>query len=93
MASFKVAFHIVQCKNPHTIAEELILPSAIDMVSTLIGESTANQLKNIPLTNNTISRQIQDISDNINDQLIDKLRNKYFAIQLVDEVTDKNKDA
>ncbi|KAL4148669.1 hypothetical protein QTP88_002841 [Uroleucon formosanum] len=92
LASYKVAFRIAQCKKPHTIAEELILPSAIDMVSTLIGESVANQLKNIPMSNNTISRRIQDISDNINDQLIDKLRNKNFAIQL-DEATDNNKDA
>ena len=92
LASYKVAFRIAQCKKPHTIAEELILPSAIDMVSTLIGESVANQLKNIPLSNNTISRRIQDISDNINDQLIDKLRKKNFAIQL-DEATDNNKDA
>ncbi|KAL4107468.1 hypothetical protein QTP88_017810 [Uroleucon formosanum] len=92
LASYKVAIRIEKCKKPHTIAEELIFPSAIDMVSTLIRESVANRLKNIPLSNNTISRQIQDISDNINDQLIDKLRNKNFAIQL-DEATDNNKDA
>jgi protein involved in ribonucleotide reduction len=54
--------------------------------------NTANQLKNIPLSNHTISRRFQDISDNINDQLIDKLRNNNFAIQL-DEATDSNKDA
>jgi hypothetical protein len=60
------------------------------MLSTLIGESVANQLKNIPLSNNINSRRIQDISDNINDQHTDKLRNKNVAIQL-DEVTDNNK--
>ncbi|KAL4132622.1 hypothetical protein QTP88_009744 [Uroleucon formosanum] len=87
LASYKLAFRIAQSKKPHTIAEELILPSAIDMVSTMIGESTANQLKNVPLSNNTISRRIHDISDNINEQFINKLRNKNFAIQL-DEATD-----
>jgi hypothetical protein len=45
----------------------------------------------LPLPNNINSRRIQDISDNINYQLIDKLRNKNVAIQL-DEVTDNNKD-
>ena len=39
-----VPFRVAQCKKPHTIAEELILPSAIDIVSTMIGESAANQL-------------------------------------------------
>lgn len=92
LASYKVAFRVAQSKKPHTIAEELILPSAIDMVSTMIGESAANQLKNIPLSNNTISRRIHDISENINEQLISKLKNKNFAIQL-DEATDSNKDA
>jgi hypothetical protein len=62
------------------------------MVSTLIEKFVVNQLKNISLSNNTNSRRIQNISDNINDQLIDKLRNKNFAIQL-DEATDSNKDA
>lgn len=58
-----------------------------DIVFTTIRESTANQLKNIFLSNNTISHRIHDISDNINEQLVDELKNKHFAIQL-DEITD-----
>lgn len=62
------------------------------MVSTMIRESALNQLKNIPLSNNTINRGINDISDNINEQLINKLKDKYFVIQL-NKATDCNKDA
>jgi len=36
-ASFEVTLQIVQCKKPPTIAEELILPGAVDMV---IGEGS-----------------------------------------------------
>jgi hypothetical protein len=61
------------------------------MLSTLIRKSVANQLKNVPLSNNINSPRIQDISDNINDQLIDKSGNKNVTIQL-DELTDNNKD-
>ena len=41
LASFKVAYRIAKCKKVHTIAEELVLPAALDLVSTIIGESAA----------------------------------------------------
>ena len=53
-ASFKVASRIAKCKKPHTIAEELVLPAALDLVSTTIGESVVQKLKVVPLSNNTI---------------------------------------
>ena len=49
LASFKVAYRIAKCKKPHTIAEELVLPAALDLVSTMIGESVAQKLKVVPL--------------------------------------------
>ena len=66
LASFKVAYRIAKCKEPHTIAEELVLPAALDLVSTLIGESIAQKLNAVPLSkfsNNTICRRIDKISD------------------------------
>ena len=45
LASFKVACRIAKRKKPHTIAEELELPAALDLVSTMIGESVAKKLK------------------------------------------------
>ncbi|TKS64936.1 Zinc finger BED domain-containing protein 5 [Collichthys lucidus] len=91
LASYKVAYRVAQCKKPHTIAEELILPSAIDMVSTMIDVATASKLKAIPLSNNTISRRIYDMSKDIEEQLNDKIRDRRFALQM-DEATDSNKD-
>ena len=72
--SFKVAYRIAKCKKMHAIAEELVLPAAIDLVSTMIGETVAQKLKVVPLSNNTICRRIEKISDDINDQLIAKVR-------------------
>ena len=78
-------------KKPHTIAEELVLPAALDLVSTMIGESVAQKLKVVPLSNNTIRRRTEKISDDINDQLIAKMRGNGFSLQL-DESTTSTSD-
>ena len=77
LASFKVAYRIAKCKKPHTIAEELVLPAALDLVSTMLGESVAQELKLVPLSNNTICRRIDKIADDINDQLVAKMSSVY----------------
>ena len=69
-----------------------MLPAALDLVSTMIGESAAQKLKAVPLSNNTICRRIHKISDDINDQLVAKMRGNEFSLQL-DEATTSNKDA
>jgi len=91
LASYKVAYQVAKCKKPHTIAEQLILPAAMDMVSIMLWEAAAKQLMNIPLSDTTISRRILDLAEDINDQLIDKLKGKDFSLQL-DEATDNNND-
>jgi hypothetical protein len=87
LASYQVAYRIAQNKKPHTIGESLILPAAIDMVQTVLGEKCAQQLRNIPPSNNTVSRLIFDISEDSEEQLMEKFRNNRFAIQ-IDEATD-----
>lgn len=87
-----MSYRIAQCKKPHTIAETLVFPAAIDMVKTMFGQSYANQLRQIPLADNTIGRRIDDISEDLCDQLVSRMRTSKFAIQ-VDEATDVAKDA
>ncbi|GFY15192.1 SCAN domain-containing protein 3 [Trichonephila clavipes] len=81
-----------RCKKPHTIAEELILPATIEIVETMFGNNFSKELQSIPLSNDTVSRRIDDIAEDVEQQLFGKLRDKWFSIQL-DEVTDSNKDA
>ncbi|GFX59809.1 zinc finger BED domain-containing protein 5 [Trichonephila clavipes] len=81
-----------RCKKSHTIAEELILPAAIEIVETMFGGNFAKELQSIPLSNDTVSRRIDDIAEDVEQQLFGKLRDKLFSIQL-DEATDSNKDA
>ncbi|GFV65279.1 protein FAM200A [Trichonephila clavipes] len=92
LTSYNVSYKIVRCKTPHTIAEELILPAAIEIVETMFGDNFAKELQSIPLSIDTISRRIDDIAEDIEQKLFGKLRDKLFSIQL-DEAKESNKDA
>jgi hypothetical protein len=45
--SHKVAHRIPKCKKPHAIAEEIVLPAAIDMVNIMNGESAGKLLSKV----------------------------------------------
>ncbi|GFY16069.1 zinc finger BED domain-containing protein 5 [Trichonephila clavipes] len=55
-----------RCKKPHTIAEELILPAEIEIIETMFGDNFAKELQSIPLSNDTVSRRIDDIAEDVN---------------------------
>jgi hypothetical protein len=69
------------------MAETVILPAAIDLVQTMFSENCTQQLRNIPLSNNTVPRQIDDIRVRRTERLSEKVRNKCFSVQ-IDGVTD-----
>ena len=86
-ASYEVAHLVAKSLKPHTIAESLLLPAAIAMASAMHGEKIANALKTIPLSNDTMSRRIYDIAQDMKCQLLERVKNSRFSLQL-DESTD-----
>ena len=87
-ASYMVAFRIARSKKALIIAEELILPSAIDMCWEIIGEAAASKLKLVSMSNDAIKRRIVEMSDDIECQLLERIKSSpYYSIQL-DESTD-----
>ncbi|GFX76814.1 zinc finger BED domain-containing protein 5 [Trichonephila clavipes] len=92
LTSYKVSYKISRCKKLHTIAEETILSAAIEIVETMFGDNFAEEMKSIPLSNDTVSRRIDDIAEDVEQQLFGKLHDKLYSIQL-DEGTDRNKDS
>ena len=67
-----------------------MLRAALDLVSTMIGESVAQKLKVVLLSNNIICKKIDKISD-IVDQLVAKMRGNEFSLPL-DETTTSTSD-
>ncbi|XP_055544052.1 zinc finger BED domain-containing protein 5-like [Wyeomyia smithii] len=87
-ASFRISYHVAKSGKAHTIAENLIASCLQDAVKCILGEGPALKVSRIPLSNSTVSRRIEDMSVNIEDTVVARVKNsKYFAIQ-VDESTD-----
>ena len=83
-----VASRIARSKKAFTIAEELILPSAIYMCREIIGEAAPSKLQIVSLSNDTITRRIVEMSNDYECQLLKKIKScPYYFIQL-DESTD-----
>lgn len=92
-ASYAVSLLVAKSKKPYSIVEELILPAAIVLAETMIDKKAADTLKTVPLSNNTVSRRIDDMSINIVGQVVDKMKQAgQFALQL-DEMTDVSGEA
>ncbi|XP_032351767.1 zinc finger MYM-type protein 6 isoform X3 [Camelus ferus] len=82
-ASYLIAFQIAASKKPFSIAEELIKPYLVEMCSEVLGSSAGDKMKTIALSNNTIGHRIDELSADIEDQLIQKVReSKWFALQI-----------
>ena len=92
-ASYLVAQRVAGYGQPHTIAESVILPAALDMVRTVLGEKEASGLRTIPLSNDSVQRRIADISIDLMEQVLERINNSpTFAIQF-DESTDISSEA
>uniref|UniRef100_A0A668AZH4 DUF4371 domain-containing protein n=1 Tax=Myripristis murdjan TaxID=586833 RepID=A0A668AZH4_9TELE len=92
-ASYAVSLLVAKSKKPHSTVEELILPAATVMAEIMIDKKAANAFKKVPLSNNTMSRRIDEMSVDIIGQVVNKIKQAgQFALQL-DEMTDVSGDA
>ncbi|CAI6344305.1 unnamed protein product [Macrosiphum euphorbiae] len=87
-ASYKICLRIAQTGKPHTIGESLILPAIKDAVGILFDQKCLKEVEKLSLSNNTVSRRIDDISEWVENKLIERVKlSRWFSLQL-DESTD-----
>ena len=89
-ASYLLAFAIAKQKKPHTIGKTLTTPCILKTTGIVLGKEAEKKLVAISLSNNTIQRQIKDLSLDIKSQVVQEIKTApfgLFAIQL-DESTD-----
>lgn len=69
------------------IVKKLVLPCAKKMAR-LVGEDAAQKLNDVSVSNDTVLRRINEISQNISEQVVNEIKKSpMFAIQL-DESSD-----
>jgi len=73
-ASYCLALRIAKTKIPHTIAETLIKPCAMDMVEVMCGQEVLQKINQIPLSNHTNHDRIRDMSEDILNQVVEQIR-------------------
>ncbi len=59
----------------HTIAESSIMPACKIIVKTKLGEEAESELSKVPVSHNTISRRVDDLSSSISGILPEMLQN------------------
>ncbi|KAJ4437644.1 hypothetical protein ANN_17789 [Periplaneta americana] len=91
--SFKVAELIAVKMKPHTIVENLIGLAYQVIVETMLEKEAKEQISKVPLSNNTIDQHVAEMSEDVNQNVIEQINaSKHFALQ-VDESIDRNKKA
>jgi zinc finger BED domain-containing protein 5/7/8/9 len=93
ISSYKIAQLLCKNKKPHTDAEKIILPALEIAVELMFDHQAVEKIKQIPLSADTISRRIQHMSQDVDNQIhehfvanTDELE-KLWALQ-IDESTD-----
>ena len=92
VASYNISLLIAKCEKPHTIGEKLILPSISEAISTVMHQDASSVVKSIPLSNNSVSRRIDEMALNVEQQLCEILQTTEFALKL-DESTLRDNEA
>ena len=87
-ASYLVTHRIAKTNKPFAIGEELIRPACTDICREILGEPAAKKIAQVPLSARTVARRIEDMAEDIEAQLIERIvKSPWFTIQC-DESTD-----
>lgn len=83
---------IAKYGKPHNIGEKLIIPAVKEILSSMTSLNPNNIISSIPLSNDTVSRRINEMANDVQVQLCEALQNTEFTLQL-DESTVRHNDA
>ena len=90
LASYKVSYFIAKCGMPYTIEENLI--PAVKEIMSIMFSNPVDIISNIPLSNNSVSRRIDEVANEITGTQVAELKSTKFALH-VDDSTLRGSEA
>lgn len=88
VASYEVALLLAKKKKPFTDGEEIVKP-VLEIAARMLGDKNIQaKFKDIPLSNNTMTRRIEELADNVSEQIAFHASNCKFFSLAMDESTD-----
>jgi hypothetical protein len=80
-ASCLISLRIAKAGKPHTIGECLVLPAIKDAVGVMFGDKSSKEVQMIPLSNNTVARRIDEMSQWTEDRLIQRVGESTISLR------------
>ena len=90
-ASYEISLLIAKNGKNHSIGEDLLKP-AISVFVKKVLQKDDKDVQAMALSNNTVSRRIDEMGQDVEQQLIEKLKSQKFSLQ-IDECTVRKSEA
>ena len=87
-SSYLMTNRIAKPKKPFTVGEELIFPSTNVICHEIPGEAAVQEIRHVPMSASTVTRRIEEIAEDINAQLLQRISTLPWCAHEVDESTD-----
>ena len=76
--SYWISLRIAKAGKPHTVGETLVLLATKDTVTVFFGDKSEKEIESIPLSNNTVTRRIDETSQWKENRVIERVIESLF---------------
>uniref|UniRef100_A0A250Y343 Protein ZBED8 n=1 Tax=Castor canadensis TaxID=51338 RepID=A0A250Y343_CASCN len=73
-ASYQFAYLCAKEKSPHTVAEKLVKPCALEIAQIVLGPDAQKKLQQVPLSDDVIHSRIDEMSQDILQQVVEDIK-------------------
>ena len=91
LALYVVSLRVGKETKPHTIGERLVKPAAIDMARLMCGDNVTSKLQFVSLSNDAVKSRRADLSLNIKNQVVARMKKAGKWSYQLDQSTDTEK--